>query len=76
MNKNVCVAAFLVGLLAIVWVGVGYLTHPVALTMTTLIAAVYLTGAREMFRFRGRPAVRPIQIPPFRPQSDPGGGVR
>lgn len=52
MNKNVCVAAFLVGLLAIVWVGVGYLTHPVALTMTTLIAAVYLTGAREMFRFR------------------------
>ena len=51
MNRNLCVAAFAVGLAAILWVGGSYLTHPLALTMTLLIGAVYLMGAREMLRF-------------------------
>jgi len=53
MNRNLCAATFLVGLAAVGWVGFGYVgTNPLALTMTTLIAAVYLTGALELRRFQ------------------------
>ena len=52
MNRNLCLAAFAVGLLAVVWVGIGYLgTHPLALAMTLVIGAVYVFGARELKRF-------------------------
>lgn len=52
MNKNLCLAAFLAGSLAVAWVGAGYVgTHPLALTMTAIIAAVYALGALELFRF-------------------------
>jgi hypothetical protein len=52
MNRNLCLAAFAVGLLAVVWVGIGYLgTHPLALAMTLVIGAVYLFGAHELKRF-------------------------
>jgi hypothetical protein len=52
MNRSVSVAAFLVGLAVVVWVGVGYVgLSPLALGMTALIGAVYLTGALELLRF-------------------------
>ncbi|HEX5393209.1 MAG TPA: DUF802 domain-containing protein [Rhodocyclaceae bacterium] len=51
MNRNLCVAAFAVGLLTVVWVAAGYGAHPLALTMTSLIGAVYIMGGREMLRF-------------------------
>ena len=52
MNRKLCIAAFCVGALAVVWVAVGYLgSHPLALMMTTVIGAVYGFGALELLRF-------------------------
>lgn len=53
MNRSICAAAFVVGLAAVIWVGAGYIgANPLALAMTALIGAVYLTGAFELFRFQ------------------------
>lgn len=53
MNRNFCIAAFLMGLLTLVWVGIGYIgSNPLALSMTLLIGAAYGVGALEMRRFR------------------------
>lgn len=47
------ILAFVLGLLAIVWVGVGFVgTSGTALAMTVLIGGVYLVGAQEIRRFR------------------------
>lgn len=52
MNKNLGLVAFGVGLAAVGWVGFGYIhANPLALTMTALIAAFYLMGASELWRF-------------------------
>lgn len=52
MNRTLCVAAFVAGVIAVCWVGVGYIgTSPLALTMTALIGAVYVLGAVELLRF-------------------------
>ncbi len=53
MNKQLAPsAAFAIGLAAVGWVGYGYLgTNALALTMTLLIGAVYLTGGLELRRF-------------------------
>ena len=52
MNRNICVAAFLLGLIAVCWVGVGYIgSSPLALIMTAVIGAVYVAGALELRRF-------------------------
>ncbi|MDX9837695.1 MAG: DUF802 domain-containing protein [Azoarcus sp.] len=52
MNRTLCVAAFVVGLIAVCWVGAGYIgSSPLALTMTALIGVVYIIGALELFRF-------------------------
>jgi hypothetical protein len=53
MNKMVFAAAFATGLLAVTWVGAGFVgTNPMALLMTAVIAAVYLFGALELWRYR------------------------
>ncbi|MDO9144659.1 hypothetical protein [Rhodoferax sp.] len=53
MNKYLFTGAFLSGAMAIVWVGVGFvLAHPLALTVTALIAVVYGFGALELRQFR------------------------
>ncbi|HJV24061.1 MAG TPA: DUF802 domain-containing protein [Aromatoleum sp.] len=52
MNRKICAAAFLIGLAAICWVGSGYIgSGLLPLTMTLIIAAVYVTGSTEMLRF-------------------------
>ena len=52
MNRNFCVLAFVVGGLAIAWVGAGYaVSNPLALAMTLLIAAFYGMGGLELRRF-------------------------
>ena len=52
MNRSVSVVAFLLGLAVVVWVGVGYVgVSPLALGMSALIGAAYLTGALELLRF-------------------------
>ncbi|RZL64095.1 MAG: DUF802 domain-containing protein [Variovorax sp.] len=44
--------AFVLGLVAICWVAVGYIgSNPLALSITLLIGAFYLMGARELYRF-------------------------
>ena len=46
-------AIFLAGLAAVGWVGAGYLgANPLALAMTLLIAAFYLLGTAELWRYR------------------------
>ncbi|MFA7292470.1 MAG: DUF802 domain-containing protein [Rhodocyclaceae bacterium] len=53
MNRNLCIAAFLAGAIAILWVGIGYIGgHPLALTMTLLIGVVYAMGVLELRRFQ------------------------
>ena len=52
MNRVVFPVVFLTGLIAVAWGGLSYVgSHPLALTMTALIAAVYLIGALELQRF-------------------------
>lgn len=52
MNNRMCLAAFFVGLIAIVWVGAGYIGgSSLALLMTVVIAAAYVGGALELRRF-------------------------
>ena len=44
---------FATGLLAIGWIGAGYVgSHALALAVTLLIAALYLVGALELHRYR------------------------
>ncbi|MEF8754769.1 MAG: DUF802 domain-containing protein [Accumulibacter sp.] len=53
MNRSLCALAFLSGAVVVVWVGAGFLgSNPLALTMTLIIAAVYLLGALEILDFR------------------------
>ncbi len=53
MNRSLFTLAFLLGTIAVIWVGVGFLgTHLLALTMTLLIATVYGLGAAELHQFR------------------------
>ncbi len=53
MNKQLFNIAFLLGALAVVWVGAGFIgSSLLALAMTMLIGAVYVAGALELHRFR------------------------
>jgi hypothetical protein len=52
MNRNISLFAFILGLLAVFWVAVGYIGGSgIALGVTCLIALVYIAGASEMRRF-------------------------
>lgn len=54
MSRTItAVVVFAVGLLAVCWIGAGYIaTHPLAFFVTAVIAACYVTGAWELLRFR------------------------
>ena len=53
MNRGVFALVFLLGAMAVVWVGVGFVgSNALALAMTAIIAAVYLFGALEIREFR------------------------
>lgn len=52
MNRSLSLIAFAAGLLALGWVGAGYVgNNLLALAMTALIAGFYLMGALELRRF-------------------------
>ena len=52
MNRHISLLAFILGLLAVVWVAIGYIGgHGIALAVSCVIAAVYLAGAAEMRRY-------------------------
>lgn len=53
MNRLLYQAAFVAGLAAVCWVGVGYASgNPLALVMTVLIGAFYGMGALELHRYQ------------------------
>lgn len=53
MNRLLHHAAFAAGLLALAWVGAGYVPgNPLALALVALIGAFYLAGAFELLRFQ------------------------
>ena len=53
MNRHFFTGAFLLGAMAVIWVGTGFWgSHLLALTMTVIIAAFYAFGALELHRFR------------------------
>jgi len=53
LNRTFFAAAFVLGLLSVVWVGAGFIgTSALALTMTALIGGVFLLGALEIQRYR------------------------
>ena len=53
MNRYLFTAAFALGLLALLWVGAGFVgTSAMALLMTAVMAGVYGLGAWELARFR------------------------
>jgi hypothetical protein len=57
MNRIFFTVAFAIGLMAVIWVGLGFVgSSPMALLMTALIAAVYLLGAFELRQFRAATA--------------------
>lgn len=52
MNRNLSLFAFILGLIGVVWVAIGYIGgSPLAFSVSCTIAAVYLAGALEMRRF-------------------------
>ena len=57
MNRYLFTAAFALGLLALLWVGAGFVgSSPMALLMTGVMAGVYGLGAWELSRFRAATA--------------------
>lgn len=55
MSRNMFAAAFLLGALAIAWVGLGFIgagSNYLALTVTAIIGTVYALGGRELLHFR------------------------
>ncbi|WMJ69432.1 DUF802 domain-containing protein [Stenotrophomonas sp. 24(2023)] len=47
------VVVFLVGLLAVCWIGIGYVAvHPLGAAVAAVIAACYITGGVELYRYR------------------------
>lgn len=59
MNRLICVAAFVAGIIATLWIGIGYVgSSLLGLVTTALIGAVYLAGTAELLRFhRGTQAL-------------------
>ena len=52
MNRNLGISAFILGLLAVLWVAFGYVGHSLlALSVTAIIGIVYLAGSQELRRY-------------------------
>jgi hypothetical protein len=53
MNRFLHFLVFIAGLVALFWIGAGYVaSNPLALAVTILIAAVYLAGTLELYRYQ------------------------
>jgi hypothetical protein len=70
MNRSLPYLVFIAGLAAVAWVGAGYAgSNALALSVTTLVGAVYVAGALELRRFRAATAtlvdaVAAVPLPP------------
>src|SRR5690606_1111171 len=71
MNKTLLNGlVFAIGLLVVCWIGAGYVrSHALARAVTALIAAFYLTGGFELYRYRQATGslVAALQAPPEPP---------
>ncbi|MBS1131076.1 MAG: hypothetical protein H6R16_2078 [Proteobacteria bacterium] len=57
MNRQLSLFAFILGLLAVVWVAIGYIgSHTLAFAVSCIIAMVYIAGALEMRSFHANTA--------------------
>ncbi|MGB3394050.1 MAG: DUF802 domain-containing protein [Stenotrophomonas sp.] len=65
MSRNfIVLIVFLVGLLAVGWIGIGYAgTHPLAAVIAAVIAGCYLVGAFELLRYRQATATLVQAVP-------------
>ena len=62
MNKFMMTVIFTLGLVAVGWVGWGFVgTSWMALAMTAVIGGVYVLGALELRRFRAATGLKPTQ---------------
>ena len=53
MTRLLIIIAFLLGAIAIIWMGTSFIgPHALALTVTVVIGGVYLLGIAELFQFR------------------------
>ena len=62
MRRFLFAVPFLLGAIAVVWIAATFLTHPVALTVTLIIAAAYTLGFAELLRFRRTTATLDRQL--------------
>ncbi|HBC18297.1 MAG TPA: hypothetical protein DC022_05965, partial [Alcanivorax sp.] len=52
MRRFLFAVPFVLGAIAVVWIAATFLSNPVALTVTLIIAAAYTLGFAELVRFR------------------------
>lgn len=63
-NKLLHTAIFLVGLLAVCWVGIGYLgSNPLGAAVVLVIGASYIAGCLELYRYRQATATLHLALP-------------
>jgi hypothetical protein len=73
-NKLLHSAIFLVGLLAVCWVGIGYLgSNPLGAAIALVIGASYIAGGLELYRYRQATATL-LQALPEAPSAPAGLG--
>lgn len=62
MRRFLFAVPFLLGAIAVIWIAATFLTNPVALTVTLIIAAAYTLGFAELLRFRRTTATLDRQL--------------
>ncbi|MDF1637033.1 DUF802 domain-containing protein [Alcanivorax jadensis] len=62
MRRFLFAVPFLLGAIAVVWIAATFLSNPVALTVTLIIAAAYTLGFAELLRFRRSTATLDQQL--------------
>ena len=62
MRRFLFAVPFLLGAIAVVWIAATFLSNPVALTVTLIIAADYTLGFAELLRFRRTTATLDQQL--------------
>ena len=62
MRRFLFAVPFLLGAIAVVWIAATFLSNPVALTVTLIIAAAYTLGFAELLRFRRTTATLDRQL--------------
>lgn len=62
MRRFLFAVPFILGAIAVIWIAATFLSNPVALTVTLIIAAAYTLGFAELLRFRRTTATLDQQL--------------